>query len=307
MRTTFINTLQELARDDERIFLLTADVGFSVFEKFIHEFPERYLNVGIAEANLIGVASGLALSGKITYAYTMSHFITMRAYEQVKLDVCYQNANVKLIGSGGGLMYGSTGATHHAIEDIAIMRALPNMCVICPGDPTEARHAIIASLARNGPVYIRVGKDAPKIHTEEIDFKIGKAIVLKEGKDLNIISTGSMLENAKHVSDRLEREGISAGVISMHTVKPLDTTLIKHLASEGKPIFTLEDHNIIGGLGSAVSEVLAEFERKVLFKRIALPDEYSHIVGCQNYQRMKFGIDPDGIYKIIKEKFPGNK
>ena len=304
MRMTFINTLHELAKNDDRIFLLTADVGFSVFERFMENFPDRYLNAGVAEANMIGVAAGLAMSDKIVYAYTMAHFLTFRCYEQIRLDLCYQNTNVKLIGSGGGLTYGAQGATHHSIEDISIMRSLPNMCVICPGDPVETKYAIEASLKHEGPVYIRLGKNDPKVHeNDNIDFKIGKGIIHKKGNDLNILATGNMLESAKLAADRLEKEGINASVISMHTIKPLDVDLIKELAYNGEPMFTIEEHSIIGGLGSAVSEVLAELDCEVPFKRIGLPDEYSHIVGSQQYLRKRFGIDDDNIYNIIKESY----
>lgn len=300
MRTSFINTLLDLAKIDNRIFLLTADVGFSVLEKFIEEFPDRYLNVGVAEANMINIASGLTMSGKNVYVYSMAHFITTRCYEQIKLNLCYQNMNVKLIGSGGGLSYGYEGVTHHAIEDISIMRSLPNMCVICPSDPIETKYAIESSLNYKGPVYIRVGRNNPQVHKNDINFKIGKGIILKKGKDLNILTTGNMLEISNIVSGKLEEDNFDVGVISMHTVKPLDVDLIKELACDGKPIFTIEEHSIIGGLGSAVSEIIAELECNIPFKRIGLPDEYSHVIGSQNYQRKKYGIDVDGIYKIIK-------
>jgi transketolase len=300
MRTSFIQTLQDLATIEDRIFLLTADDGFLVLDKFREKFPNRYLNVGVAEANMINVASGLAMSDKIVYAYSKAHFITTRCYEQIKLNLCYQNTNVKLIGSGGGLTYGSSGATHHSIEDISIMRSLPNMCVICPGDPIETKHAVEASLKLDGPAYIRIGKDNPLVHKKDIDFHIGKGIVLKKGTDLNILTTGNMLETSNLVSAKLEEDNIDAGVISIHTVKPLDIDLIKDLANSGKPIFTVEEHSIIGGLGSAVSEVLAENNYNVPFKRIGLPDEFSHIIGKQNYQRIKFGIDVNGIYNKIR-------
>lgn len=300
MRPAFIDTLHKLAKDDERIFLLTADVGFSVFERFAEEFPDRYFNVGVAEANMIGIASGLSLSNKIVYVYTMAHFITMRCYEQIRLDLCYQNANVKLIGSGGGLTYGSAGTTHHSIEDISIMRSLPNMYVICPGDPVEAKYAIKASVKYKGPMYIRLGKKDPVIYKKGINFKLGKGIFLKKGSDLHILSTGNMLETAMLVSERLKKSGLSASVVSMHTVKPIDISLIKELAYTGKPIFTVEEHNIIGGLGSAVSELLAELNCNITFKRLGLSDEYSTIVGSQKYLRKVFGIDVEGICKIIK-------
>jgi len=299
MRISFINTLQDLARTDKRIFLLTADVGFSLLEKFIEEFPDRYLNVGVAEANMINVAAGLAISGKIVYVYSMAHFITTRCYEQIKLNLCYQNTNVKIIGSGGGLSYGYEGATHHAIEDISIMRSLPNMCVICPGDPIETKYAIEASLNYKGPVYIRVGKNNPSVHKNDINFQIGKGIRLKKGRDLNILTTGNMLEISNIVSAKLEKDNVDAGVFSIHTVKPIDVELIKELAYSGKPIFTIEEHSIIGGLGSAVSEILVELECSVPFKRIGIPDEFSHTVGCHNYQLMKYGIDANGIHKTI--------
>ena len=308
MRDAFISTLQKMAEKDERVFLVTADVGYSVLEGFVEKFPGRYLNTGVAEADMIGIAAGLAMSGRIVYAYTMSHFLTMRCFEQIRLDMCYQNTDVKLIGSGGGLTYGSAGATHHSIEDISIMRSLPNMCVICPGDPVETRHAMEASLKHHGPVYIRLGKSDPRIHKEEdIDFRIGQGITLKEGTDLNIVSTGNMLETAEKASDLLAEEHISAGVISMHTVKPLDVKLIKKLAYSGKPMFTLEEHSIIGGLGSAVSEVLAEMSSGITFKRIGLPDEYSHTVGSQHHLRKKFGIDHESVVRTIKETIKENE
>lgn len=300
MRPAFINTLHKLARTNERIFLLTADVGFSVFEKFIEEFPNRYFNVGVAEANMIGIAAGLSLSNKIVYVYTMAHFLTMRCFEQIRLDLCYQNTNVKLIGSGGGLTYGSAGTTHHSIEDISIMRSLPNMCVICPGDPVETKYAIKESLKHEGPMYIRLGKRDHVIHTNNIDFKMGKGIFLKKGDDLHILSTGNMLETAVSVSEILEKYSIKSSVVSMHTVKPIDVNLIKELAYSQKPIFTIEEHSIIGGLGSAVSEVLAELDMSVPFKRIGLPDQYCTIAGSQKYLRKTFGLNVHNISKIIK-------
>lgn len=306
MRIAFINALVDLAEKDRDIFLLTGDLGFSVLERFQGKFPDRYFDMGVAEANMVGVAAGLALSDKTVFVYSIVPFATMRCFEQVRNDLCYQNLNVKIIGIGGGLAYDAQGATHHAIEDIAIMRSLPNMCVICPGDDIETKYAVEAALKRKGPVYVRLDKSNINVHkSSKIDFKIGKGIVLKKGKDLAILATGNMLESAKAVAARLEREGISAGVVSMHTIKPLDVELVKELAYSGKPIFTIEEHNIIGGLGSAVSEVLAELDCKVRFKRIGIPDKYSYIVGCQKYLREQFGIGEDNIYKIIKEKWQG--
>ena len=300
MRSAFIDTLHKLAKKDKRIFLLAADVGFSVLEKFKTEFPKRFFNVGVAEANMIGIAAGLALSGKTVFTYTMAHFITTRCYEQIKVDLCYQNTNVRLIGSGGGLTYGPAGTTHHSIEDISIMRSLPNMCVICPGDPVETQYTIEASAKHKGPMYIRLGKRDPVIHNKSINFKIGRSIILKKGDDLHILSTGNMLETAMLISERLKKDGLSASVVSMHTIKPIDINLIKEFAYSRKPMFTIEEHSIVGGLGSAVSEVLAELDCNITFKRIGLPDECLTTVGSQKYLRKVSGIDPDGIYKTIK-------
>jgi transketolase len=291
MRSTVIDLLVERARQDERIFLITPDVGFSVLEKFRDEFPDRFLNVGIAEQNAVGVASGLALSGKVPYVYSMVPFVTMRCFEQVRLDVAYMNVNVRLLGIGGGLTYGPQGATHHAIEDIAIMRALPNMTVCCPGDPIEARELIQQSFDHEGPIYFRLGKNGePVIHPEGTRIALGKAVRLTEGDDLALITTSNMLEQANDWVKEWEKAGKRATLLSMPTIKPFDAEAVLELIDKGLPIVTLEEHNIIGGLGSAVAEVIAESGKAVKFKRIAIPDTYSHYVGGQKYQREKFGL-----------------
>jgi len=282
----------ERARIDERIFLVTPDVGFSVLEKFRDEFPDRFLNVGIAEQNAIGVAAGLALSGYTPYVYSMIPFVTMRCFEQVRLDVAYMNLNVRLLGLGAGLTYGPQGATHHAIEDIAIMRALPNMTVCCPGDPIEARELIRQSYEYQGPIYFRLGKNnEPLIHAEDARIEIGKAVRISEGDDLALITTSNMLEQGKNWVEEWARQGKHATLISMHTIKPFDRETVLRLIEKKLPIVTLEEHNIIGGLGSAVAEVIAESGKAVKFKRIAIPDAYAHDVGSQKFLRETFGIN----------------
>ena len=291
MRTTFINTLRDLARKDERIFLITIDMGYSVLEQFREEFPDRFLNTGIAEQNAIGVAAGLALSGKIVYVYSIIPFVTMRCFEQVRLDLAYNNANVKLVGIGAGMTYGPFGASHHSIEDIAIMRSIPNMTVLCPGDPIETEQLILQSYEIKSPVYIRLGKNGePKIHSEETKIKLGHATQVTEGNDLILITTSNMLEKGKKWVDEWKEEGISARLISMHTIKPFDVQTVKELIDYNIPIITLEEHNIIGGLGSAVAEVIAESGKAVSFTRIGVPDKYSHYVVSHEFQREKFGI-----------------
>lgn len=300
MRTAFITTLTELARENKNIFLLTGDLGFSVFEKFREEFPDRFFNIGLAEANMVGISAGLSLSGKIVFIYSIVPFVTMRCFEQIRNDICYQNLNVKIIGSGGGLCYGSAGPTHHSITDIAIMRALPNMTVICPGDPIETELAVKASITYQGPVYIRIGRGhEPRVHSASPYFEIGKGIILKEGSDIALIATGNMLSTAKQVADMLEGSGLSIRLTSMHTVKPIDKALILKAAKETKAIFTIEEHSLIGGLGGAVAEVLAESEHKVLFKRFALPDAYIKDVGSQKYLREKNDLSVSQIVANI--------
>jgi transketolase len=291
MRSTFINTLVRAARKDDRIFVITPDLGFSVLEQFQNEFPDRFLNVGIAEQNAVGVASGLALSGKIVYVYSIIPFVTMRCFEQVRVDVAYMNTNVKLVGVGAGFSYGPQGATHHSIEDISIMRSLPNMTVCCPGDPIEVKAIVEESYRKEGPFYIRLGRNGePRIHNENTKIVFGKAITVIPGDDFAIITTSNTLELGKNWVEALKTKGTNAALISMPTIKPFDSQIIHSLVNKGIPIVTLEEHSIIGGLGTATAEVIAESGKAVKFKRIAIPDEYSHFVGGQQYLREKFRI-----------------
>lgn len=292
MRTTFINCITERAKIDDRIFLITADMGFSVFEEYRNLFPDRFLNVGVAEQNAIGVAAGLALSGKIVYVYSIIPFVTMRCFEQIRVDIAYMEANVRLVGVGAGLTYGAMGATHHAIEDIAIMKALPNMTVCCPGDPVETKGLIENSFDYEGPIYFRLGKKGePNINSEETKAKIGKAIKLTEGRDVAIITTSNMLEEGRKWVEELVAKGIEPTLISMHTIKPLDIDPILELINGGVHIITLEEHNIIGGLGSSVAEIIAESGKSVKFNRLAIPDTYSHCIGSHESLRQKFILD----------------
>lgn len=304
MRTAFINTLCQLAEKDKKIFLLTGDLGFSILERFRDRFPNRFINAGVAEANMIGVAAGLALSGKIIFVYSIVPFLTMRCFEQVRNDLCQQRVNVKLVGIGGGLSYGAAGPTHHSIEDIAIMRALPNMVVLCPGDPVETELSIKSVVLYQGPAYIRLGKsNEPEVHFNTPNFKIGRGITIKNGSDITIIATGNMLYTAREVTNGLEKNGFSIRLISMHTIKPLDKNIIMRAAQETKAIFTIEEHNIIGGLGSAAAEVLGESNYKILFRRIGLFDQYLRAVGSQMYLRKKSGLSVERIVSNILTLF----
>lgn len=291
MRDAFINGLVEQAENDDRIFLVTPDVGFSVLERFADRFPQRFLNVGIAEQNAVGVAAGLALSGRLPYVYSMVPFVTMRCFEQVRLDVAYMNVPVRLVGIGGGLVYGPAGATHHSIEDIAIMRALPNMTVCCPGDPLEVRQLLGSSFEYDGPLYFRLGKNGePAIHRPGTTIEIGKAVTVAEGDDLAVITTGGMLEQGMQWRDALAERRMGVTLLSMPTVKPLDIGAVIGLIERGMPIATVEEHNVIGGLGSAVAEVIAEYGRAVRFRRFGIPDVYTHAVGSQKFLRESVGL-----------------
>lgn len=304
MRNTFVKTLVKLAEEDERIYIITPDLGFSVLEEFEEKFPDRFLNVGIAESNAISIASGLALSGKIVYVYSIIPFVTMRPFEQIRVDVAYMNTNVRLIGVGAGVTYGPAGATHHSIEDIAIMRALPNMTVFSPCDPYEVEEVTKASINHQGPIYFRLAKKGePIISNVENKIKIGKAnyIKKKEDNDIAILFTGNASDIAIELEKKLMANGYSSDLVSMHSIKPFDYDSLSTIVSSKKYIFTIEEHSIIGGLGSVVSEYISESSFNPKFKRFALPDEYSHYVGSQFFIREKFEFTSNKILNTILE------
>lgn len=305
MRKIFFETLEKIAKDNRNIFLLTADLGVKFLDSLKNFDPQRFINTGIAESNMIGVAAGLAMSGKNVYCYSIIPFLIMRTFEQIRIDICYNDLSVKLLGSGGGLVYGAEGVTHHAIEDIALMRALPNMAIVAPGDALEAKSAAEASVNHKGPLYIRFGRDIdPLVHQEKgFNFEIGKGIVINRGKDVCLIAMGSMLYLAKQVADSLRSKGLSPTLVSMHTIKPLDKSLVEECLQDHKAIFTIEEHNIIGGLGSAICEVVAESRFNGIFKRIGIPDEYCSDVGKVDYLREKVGLTPENIVNLILGEF----
>jgi transketolase len=302
MRGAFFRALTALAEHDKRVYLIVGDLGFGVVETFAQRFPDRFLNVGVAEQNMTGIAAGLALSGKIVFTYSIANFPILRCLEQVRNDVCYHNANVKIVAVGGGLAYGSLGSTHHATEDLAITRSLPRMVVVAPGDPAEAEAATRAVVAHSGPCYLRLGRAGEsRVHLGHIGFHLGKAIQLSDGKDLTVISTGGLLETAVRVAELLLHAGLQARVLSMHTVKPLDVDAVLEAARETGAIFTLEEHSVIGGLGGAVAEVLAEAsEGLVVFKRFGLPSAFSSVIGTQECLRTQHGLSPESLATAIR-------
>mgnify|MGYP001578487234 FL=1 len=300
MRVAFVNTLFEMAKKDKRIMLLTGDLGFSVFEKYIKELPKQYLNMGVAEQNMTGVAAGMAMEGEIPVIYSIVPFATMRNFEQIRNDICYQNLNVKIVGVGAGFSYGPYAHTHHGLEDIGILRTLANLIILCPGDPIEVALATKAMLNHVGPVYLRLGKAGePNIHKSIPSFKIGKGILIEDGKDLTIIATSTFLQRAWEVASSLKEKGLSVKLISMHTIKPLDAQITLESARKTPAIFTMEEHSIIGGLGSAVAEVLAENKIGIIFKRVGVPDRFSKVIGNQEYMRQENGLSIDQIVEQI--------
>lgn len=309
MRNAFLNELFELAQGDERITFITGDLGYTVVERFMETLPKQFLNAGVAEANMTSVAAGMAMSGKICFTYSIANFPTLRCLEQIRNDVCYHDANVKIVAIGGGFAYGSMGATHHAIEDLAVMRALPNLVVIAPGDPVETKAATRALAAHPGPCYLRLGKAGePIVHQGEIEFQIGKAIRLRDGSDVTLISTGGMLKTATLAADRLQDAGISARVVSMHTLKPLDVDEVIAAVNDTRALFTLEEHSVIGGLGSAVAEVLSEADcPKIAFKRLGLPSQFSAHIGSQGYLLKQHGLDDAGVVNTIRAVLEGQR
>jgi len=301
MRNACIETLLELAKQDERIVFITGDLGFGVVTPFMQQLPLQFINAGVAEQNMTGIATGMALRGKIVFTYSIGNFPTLRCLEHIRNDVCYHNANVKVVSVGGGFAYGSMGPTHHAIEDLAVMRAMPGMTVIAPGDPVETRAATRAIVEYPGPCYLRLGKAGePTVHQAAIDFEIGRAIRMREGRDATLISTGGILQTTVRAAELLAQEGIEARVLSMHTLKPLDEEAVLAAARETRAIITIEEHSIVGGLGSAVAEVLAEADGdKVVFKRIGAPAAFSPHIGSQDYMRKRHGLTGEAIAKCV--------
>ena len=259
MRNTAMNMVHKLATRDERVLYIGSDPGAGTLRAMSKEFPKRHLIEGISEAHIIGMSAGLAMEGFVPYVNTIATFLTRRCYEQVAVDLCLHNLPVRLIANGGGLVYAPLGPTHQAIEDIAIMRALPNMTVVCPCDADEAARLMEQTLDWTGPIYIRLGKGGDAIVSKaEHGFEIGKAILMRPPGDVVMVTTGIMLQRALAAADLLAAQGIRAGILHMHTVKPLDTVALRRAAGEVSAFVVVEEHNVFGGLGGAVTEALSE-------------------------------------------------
>jgi transketolase len=292
MRNAFAQQITALAQQDQRVALLSGDIGNRLFDDYKARCGGRFLNCGVAEANMIGMAAGMASCGLRPVTYTIAPFTTTRCLEQIRVDLCYQRLPVVVVGVGAGLSYASLGATHHSCEDIALLRSLPNMTVVCPGDAWEVRAALRAAIDHDGPVYLRLGKKGePLVHERAPEFKLGKGIVVREGHEACLVSTGNMLPVAVEAADRLRADGVSTRVISMHTVKPLDERLVADAFTRFRVVATLEEHSLIGGLSGAVSEWLADRgPQRARLLRFGTSDDFLHEAGEQDYARERFGL-----------------
>lgn len=301
MRDTFVRTLIELAKQDSRIELVTGDLGFGVLKPFWEQLPNQFTNAGIAEQNMTTLAAGMAMEGKIVFTYSIGNFPTLRCLEQIRNDCAYHKANVKIVCVGGGFAYGSLGMSHQATEDLAIIRALPDVAVLAPGDPIEAQEATKAIVKYPGTCYLRLGRGGEKrIHDYIDDFEIGKAIKVKDGKNVVVFFTGAIYDEVQGAYEQLLAQGHDIAVFTFPTIKPLDKEIIEKCAEEFELIVTCEEHNIIGGLGSAVAEVLAEMGgKKARLLRIGLNDSYCTRVGDQKYLRTQYEMDSKAIVTKI--------
>lgn len=302
MRVAFVDTLIQCAQDNPNIWLLIGDVGYGLVEPFETRFPDRFVNMGVAEQNMVGVAAGLALSGKTVFCYSLGSFGTARCLEQIRNDVCYHNANVKIVAGGGGLVFSALGMTHHATEDIAIMRALPNMTVIAPCDAVETKLATKAIAESGKPCYLmlsRAGDTA--IHQEIPIFEIGEAIVLQEGYYATLATCGGIIAEAVKAADILREDGLSVDVLSFHTIKPIDGEMVRQYGHRDRVFVTIEEHNLSGGFGSAVAEAIADMGLSCKLVRIGLMDKFCKEVGSQQYLRELNGLTAEHIAKRVKE------
>jgi transketolase len=305
MRNHLVQEITDLAATNPDIVIITGDLGYHVLDKFFDKYPDRFINAGISEQNMMSVAAGMALEGKCVFVYSIGNFPTLRCLEQIRNDVCYNNANVKIIGLGAGFAYGDLGMTHHATEDIACLRALPNMIVFSPCDPFEAMAVAKKAVSFKGPCYIRIGRGGePLIHDDVPELEIGKAELLRDGNcGITLFSTGAITVEAIKAAAVLKEKGINLKLYGFPSIKPIDKEAIQKEAISNRIIISLEEHNIIGGFGGAISEVLSEIpDKHAVLKRFGLPDVYTSVVGDNAYLRHYYKMDSDAIVEyVLKE------
>jgi len=305
MRDAFISSIHKVTELNRNVLCIVGDLGAFLLRHYIKEFPENYYNLGAAEQNIVGVAAGLAMSGKIPFVYSITPFITSRSFEQIKVDVCYNNANVKIVGVGSGVSYGTMGSTHHSLEDVAIMRSLPNMVILSPSDPFEVEETVFAAMKYQGPTYIRLTLSSLPLDYDRGIFKIGKARIVKKGIDAAIIATGDMVAIAIEAAESLKRDNINCYVVNMHTIKPIDDEIVKKLSEDCKVMVSIEEHSVVGGLGSAISSVLSQYPKnKALFKIMGFNDVF-----CKEYSSdksiifEKYGLSANHVVKEMMKLY----
>ncbi len=302
MRKTCLEMVYTLAKADERIVFIGSDLGVGTLQPFKTEMPERFFMEGVSEATIVGMAAGLALEGNIPYVNTIATFLTRRCFEQIVIDLCLHRARVRLIGNGGGLVYAPLGPTHLAIEDVAILRALPHMTIVAPADAQEMRRLMPATVDYPGPIYIRLAKGNDPIVTRgEGPLEIGKAVVMRDGADALLVTTGVALQVALEAAAGLHEQGIEAAVLHMPTIKPLDEAALLRLAAAIPVVVTVEEHSIIGGLGSAVAELIAEaaFQPARRFKRMGIPDVFPDRYGSQAGLMKRYALSADQVAETV--------
>jgi transketolase len=301
MRNAFAEEITALGQADERVVLLSGDIGNRLFDKFKDVCPGRFYNCGVAEANMIGMAAGLAMTGLRPVCYTIAPFLTYRCMEQIRVDLCYHHVPVVLVGTGAGLAYASLGATHHSCEEIGMLRLLPGLTVMAPGDSWEVRGALRAALSSPHPAYIRIGKKGePQVHDKVPDLHLGQALPMRAGRDVALLSSGAMLPDAMALAELLAQQKVDAAVYSFPTVKPLDTGVLGKIFSGCRLVATLEEHSILGGLGGSVAEWKADQTTATApLLRFGTADEFLHLTCEQEEARAHFGLTPDIMAKRI--------
>ena len=301
MRHVFVDELIKESKKDKDIYLITADLGFRAFEIFQKEFPERFINLGVAENNMIGVGAGMALQGKKVFVYSILPFLVFRSLEQIRNIICHNNLNVKLVGGGGGFSYSVQGISHNTSEDLSVMRSLPNMNVYNPGSKIEAAIAVRTLFDIKGPSFIRLGK-APKndYYKEKPKYKIGDGLLIKSGNDITIFCSGNITEVVIDAVNKLRNQNINAKIVSMICLKPINSKFVVSQITS-KNVVTIEEHSEVGGLGSAIADILMNnnLSHRISFKKIALKDRSHKEIGSHNYLRKLNGLDCDSIVKKI--------
>ncbi len=309
MRKTSLDMVYELAKRDSRVMFIGSDLGPDTLKQMKEELPNQFLMEGVSEANIVSMAAGLAMEGKIPYINTIATFLTRRCFEQIVIDLGLHNTKVRLIASGGGMVYAPLGPTHLATDDIAILRAIPNMTILAPCDAEEMRRLMLQTVDVEGPVYIRLGKGGDAVVSrDDLPCEIGKAIPMREGADALLVTTGVCLQVSLAAAAELQTRGIAAAVLHCHTVKPLDAQAILDRAAGAPIIITIEEHTLMGGLGSAVAEIIAEAGLAKHFKRIGIPDVFPDQYGSQASLMARYGITATKISEAVlgfrQQQFP---